>query len=32
LKVIKVEHWMEKMKDRERWTLVDEEAKAPPGL
>ena len=32
LKVMKIEQWMEKMKDREKWGLVVEEAKAHPGL
>jgi hypothetical protein len=32
LKVMKVKQWMEKMKDREHWRLVVEEAKAHPGL
>jgi hypothetical protein len=32
LKVMKIKRWMEKMKDRERWRLVVEEAKAHPGL
>jgi hypothetical protein len=32
LKVMKIKQWMEKMKDREPWRLVVEEAKAHPGL
>ena len=32
LKVMKIKQWMEKMKDRERWRQVVEEAKAYPGL
>jgi hypothetical protein len=32
LKVIKINWWMEKMKDREQWRLFVEEAKAHPGL
>jgi hypothetical protein len=32
LKVMKMKQWMEKMKDREQWRLVVEEAKAHPGL
>ena len=32
LKVIKIKQWMEKMKDREKWRLIVEEAKAHPGL
>jgi hypothetical protein len=31
-KVMKIKQWMEKMKDREQWSLVVEEAKAHPGL
>jgi hypothetical protein len=29
---MKIKQWMEKMKDREQWRLVVEEAKAHPGL
>ena len=32
LKVMKVKQWMEKMKDREKWRLIVEEAKGHPGL
>jgi len=32
LKLIKIKQWMEKMKDREKWSLTVEEAKAHPGL
>jgi len=32
LKVMKIKQWMEKMKDREKWRLIVEEAKAHPGL
>jgi hypothetical protein len=32
LKVMKIKQWIEKMKDREQWRLVVEEAKAHPGL
>ena len=32
LKVMKIKQWMEKMKDREKWRLIVEEAKAYPGL
>jgi len=32
LKVMKIKQWMEKMKDREKWRLNVEEAKAHPGL
>jgi hypothetical protein len=32
LKKMKVKGWREKMKDREQWRLVVEEAKAHPGL
>jgi len=32
LKVMKIKQWMEKMKEREKWTLVVEGAKAHPGL
>jgi len=32
LKVMKIKQWMEKMKDREKWRLIAEEAKAHPGL
>jgi hypothetical protein len=32
LKVMKIEQWMEKTKDREQWRLVVEEAKVHPGL
>jgi hypothetical protein len=32
LKVMKIMQWIEKMKDREQWSLVVEEAKAHPGL
>ena len=32
LKVMKIKQWMEKMKNREQWRLVVEEAKAHPGL
>ena len=31
LKVMKIKQWMEKMKDREKWRLIVEEAKAHPG-
>ena len=30
--VMKIKQWMEKMKDREQWKLVVEEAKAHPEL
>ena len=30
LKVMKIKQWMEKMKDREKWRLIVEEAKAHP--
>jgi len=32
LKVMKIKQWMEKMKDREKWRLIVEEAKAHPEL
>jgi len=32
LTVMKIKQWMEKMKDREKWRLIVEEAKAHPGL
>ena len=32
LKVMKIKQWMEKMKDRQKWTLVVEGVKAHPGL
>jgi hypothetical protein len=32
LKKMEVKGWKEKMRDREQWRLVVEEAKAPPGL
>jgi hypothetical protein len=32
LKVMKIQQWTEKMKDRGQWRLVVEEAKADPGL
>jgi hypothetical protein len=32
LKVMKVIQWIEKMKDREQWRLVVEDAKVHPGL
>jgi hypothetical protein len=32
LKVMKIKQWMEKTKERERWRLVVEEAKADPGM
>ena len=32
IKVIKIKQWMEKMKDREKWRLIVEEAKAHPQL
>jgi hypothetical protein len=32
LKKMEVKGWKEKMKDREQWTLIAEEAKAHPGL
>jgi hypothetical protein len=32
LKEMKITQWIEKMKDREQWRLVVEEAKAHPGL
>ena len=32
LKVMKKKQWMEKMKDREKWRLIVEEAKAHPRL
>jgi hypothetical protein len=32
VKKIKVEGWKEKMRNREQWRLVVEEAKAHPGL
>jgi hypothetical protein len=32
LKKMKVKGWKEKMRDREKWRLVVEEAKAHPGL
>jgi hypothetical protein len=32
LKKIKVKGWKKKMRDREQWRLVVEEAKAHPGL
>jgi len=32
LKVTKIKKWMDKMKNREQWRLVVEEAKAHPGL
>ena len=31
-KAMKIKQWMEKMKDREKWRLIVEEAKAHPGL
>jgi hypothetical protein len=32
LKKMEVKGWKEKMRDREQWSLVVEEAKARPGL
>jgi hypothetical protein len=32
LRIMKIKQWMEKTKDRERWRLAIEEAKAQPGL
>ena len=32
LKVMKIKHWMDVMKDREKWRLIVEEVKAHPGL
>jgi len=32
LKVMKINQWMEKTKDREKWRLIFEKAKAHPGL
>ena len=32
LKIMKIRQWVEKMKDREQWRLVVEEAKVYPGL
>jgi len=32
LKVMKIKQWMERMKNRQHWRLVVEEAKAHPGL
>jgi hypothetical protein len=32
LKKMEVKEWKEKMRDREQWRLVVEEAKAHPGL
>ena len=32
LRVMKIKHWMEKLKDREIWRLIVEEAKAHPRL
>ena len=32
LKVMKIKQWMEKMKEREKWRLIVDEAKAHPGL
>jgi hypothetical protein len=32
LKKMKVQEWKEKMRNREQWRLVVEEAKAHPGL
>ena len=32
LKVMRIKKWMEKMRDREQWTLVVEEPKVHPGL
>jgi hypothetical protein len=32
LKKMKVKGWIEKMRNREQWRLVVEEAKARPGL
>jgi hypothetical protein len=32
LKVLKIKHWMAMMKDREKWRLIVEEAKAHPAL
>jgi hypothetical protein len=32
LKVMKLKQWIEKMKDRQQWRLVVEEATAHPGL
>ena len=32
LKAVKIKQWMEKMKDREKWRVTVEEAKAHPGL
>ena len=31
-KVVKIKQWTEKMKDREKWRLIVEEAKAHAGL
>jgi hypothetical protein len=28
---MKIKQWMEKMKDREKWRLIVEDAKAHPG-
>ena len=32
LKIMKIKQWMEKIKDRKKWRLIVEEAKAHPGL
>jgi hypothetical protein len=32
LKIMKIRHWTQKMRDRQQWRLVVEETKAHPGL
>ena len=32
LNAMRIKQWMEKMKDKEKWRLIVEEAKAHPGL
>jgi len=32
LKAVKIKQWMEKMKNRKKWRVIVEKAKAHPGL
>ena len=32
LRAMRIKQWMEKMRDRGKWRLIVEEAKADPGL